>query len=73
MTEFPISAAEHLENTGYSEHLEKKLTEKAELQITTIQDARVETEMAVSEEEGIAEGSIEHQGSPEAGEDNFQY
>ncbi|XP_065496901.1 centromere protein T isoform X2 [Caloenas nicobarica] len=64
--EVVVGTAEHLENTGYSEHLEKKLTEKAELQITTAQDTRVETEMSLSEEEGIAEGSVEHQGSPEA-------
>ncbi|XP_009576614.1 PREDICTED: centromere protein T [Fulmarus glacialis] len=59
-------AAEHPANTGYSEHLEKKPTEKAESQITAAQDARVETEMAPSEEEGIAEGSVGHQGSREA-------
>ncbi|XP_050760200.1 centromere protein T [Gymnogyps californianus] len=59
-------AAEHRANAGYSDRLEKKLTEKAELQITTAQDARVETETAPSEEEAIAEGSVEHQGSPKA-------
>lgn len=73
MTEFPISAAEHLENTGYSEHLEKKLTEKAELQKTMAQDARMKTEMALLEDDGIAESSVGHQDSPEAGEDNLQY
>ncbi|XP_072728244.1 centromere protein T isoform X1 [Ciconia boyciana] len=59
-------AAEHRANAGYSECLEKTLTKKAESQITAAQDTRVETEMAPSEEEGIAEGSVEHQGSPEA-------
>ncbi|XP_075621372.1 centromere protein T isoform X2 [Balearica regulorum gibbericeps] len=58
-------AAEHHANAGYSEHLEKKLTKKAELQIATAQNARVETETAPSEE-GVAEGIVEHQGSPEA-------
>ncbi|OPJ78043.1 centromere protein T isoform B [Patagioenas fasciata monilis] len=67
--EVVVGAAEHLENTGYSEHLKKKLTEKAESQITTAQDARVETEMALSEDDGIAEGSVGHQGSPEAEHD----
>lgn len=70
LIEFPILAAEHRANAGYSGHLEKKLTKKAELQITATRDAGVETEMAPSEEEGVAEGSIEHRGSPEAGEDN---
>ncbi|XP_009468777.1 PREDICTED: centromere protein T [Nipponia nippon] len=64
--EVVVGNAEHHANAGYSEHLEKKLTKKAESQITTAQDARVRTEMAPSEEEGIAEGSVEHQGSPEA-------
>ncbi|XP_075366434.1 centromere protein T isoform X2 [Mycteria americana] len=59
-------AAEHSANAGYSEHLEKTLTKKAESKITAAQHTRVETEMAPSEEEGIAEGSVEHQGSPEA-------
>ncbi|XP_009892759.1 PREDICTED: centromere protein T [Charadrius vociferus] len=59
-------AAEHRANAGYSGRLAKKLTKKAELQITVEQDAGVGREMAPSEEEGIAEGSIEHQGSPEA-------
>ncbi|KAM7101625.1 centromere protein T isoform 1-T1 [Ciconia maguari] len=59
-------AAEHRANAGYCERLEKTLTKKAESQITAAQDTRVETEMAPSEEERIAEGSVEHQGSPEA-------
>ncbi|XP_054054518.1 centromere protein T isoform X4 [Rissa tridactyla] len=64
--EVVVGAAEHRANSGYSEHLEKKLIKKAESQITTAQDARVEEEMAPSEEEGVAEGSVEHQGSPKA-------
>ncbi|XP_076205657.1 centromere protein T isoform X1 [Aptenodytes patagonicus] len=59
-------AAEHRANAGYSEHLEKKLTKEAESQITAAQDARVETEVAPSAEEGMAGVSVEHQGSPEA-------
>ncbi|XP_010295054.1 PREDICTED: centromere protein T, partial [Phaethon lepturus] len=55
-------AAEHRVNAGYSEHFEKKLTKKAEWQIATGQDARVEAEKAPSEGKGIAEGSVEHQG-----------
>lgn len=71
MIGFPILAAEHHANAGYSEHLEKQLTKEAESQITAAQDARVETEVAPSEEEGMAGVSVEHQGSPEAGEDNL--
>ncbi|XP_069724540.1 centromere protein T isoform X5 [Phaenicophaeus curvirostris] len=59
-------AAEHYANTARSGRLEKQLTEKAELQITVAQDARVKTETPPSEEEGIAEGDVEHRGSPEA-------
>uniref|UniRef100_A0A8C3CR54 Centromere protein T n=1 Tax=Cairina moschata TaxID=8855 RepID=A0A8C3CR54_CAIMO len=44
---------EHHTNAGYSEHLEKKLTEKAESQI-----------IMSPEEEGVAEGSVKHQDSP---------
>lgn len=44
---------EHHTNAGYSEHLEKKLTEKAESQI-----------IMTPEEEGVAEGSVKHQDSP---------
>ncbi|KAM9289550.1 centromere protein T [Morus bassanus] len=64
--EVVVGTAELCANAGYSEHLEKKLTKKAESQITAVQDAGVETEMAPSEEERVAEGSAEHQGSPEA-------
>ncbi|KAM6123732.1 centromere protein T [Phoenicopterus ruber ruber] len=59
-------AAEHHANAGYSEHLEEKLSKKAESQITASEDARVKTETAASEEEGVAEGSAEHQAPPEA-------
>lgn len=64
--EVVVGTAEHRASAGYSEHLEEKLTKKAESPITTVEDARVKTEVAPSEEEGIAEGSVEHQGSPEA-------
>ncbi|CAM9456358.1 unnamed protein product [Bubo scandiacus] len=59
-----IFREDHCANSGYSEHLEKKLTKNAESQVTTAQHARVEMEMTPSEDEGIAEGSVEHQGSP---------
>ncbi|XP_068267334.1 centromere protein T isoform X2 [Nyctibius grandis] len=59
-------AAEHHANAGYSKHLEKKLTKKAESQITVAEDAGVETEMSPSEEKRVAEGSVEHPGSPKA-------
>uniref|UniRef100_A0A8C0EN83 CENP-T/Histone H4 histone fold domain-containing protein n=1 Tax=Bubo bubo TaxID=30461 RepID=A0A8C0EN83_BUBBB len=59
-----VVVGNHRANSGYSEHLEKKLTKNAESQVTTAQHARVETEMTPSEDEGIAEGSVEHQGSP---------
>uniref|UniRef100_A0A803VTH1 Centromere protein T n=2 Tax=Ficedula albicollis TaxID=59894 RepID=A0A803VTH1_FICAL len=59
-------AAEHGANAGYSEHLEKKLSEKADLQITAARDNRGETEMAPSAGEELAEGSIGAQGSPTA-------
>ncbi|KAM6409015.1 centromere protein T [Rhynochetos jubatus] len=52
-------------NARSSKLLEKKPTKKAESQITEAQDARAEAEMASSEEEGVAEGRVEHQGSPE--------
>ncbi|XP_076205661.1 centromere protein T isoform X2 [Aptenodytes patagonicus] len=64
--EVVVGTAEHRANAGYSEHLEKKLTKEAESQITAAQDARVETEVAPSAEEGMAGVSVEHQGSPEA-------
>ncbi|XP_074695419.1 centromere protein T isoform X5 [Strix aluco] len=59
-----VVVGNHRANSGYSERLEKKLTKNAESQVTTAQHARVETEMTPSEDEGIAEGSVEHQGSP---------
>ncbi|KAM7040197.1 centromere protein T isoform 1-T1 [Acridotheres tristis] len=58
--------AEHGANAGYSEPLEKKLSEKAGLQITAAQDSRGETEMAPSAGEELAEGSIGARGSPRA-------
>ncbi|XP_010150650.1 PREDICTED: centromere protein T, partial [Eurypyga helias] len=61
-----VVVGKHRADARSSEHLEKKLTRKAESQITEAQDARAEAEMASSEEEGVAEGSVEHQGSPEA-------
>ncbi|XP_074958024.1 centromere protein T isoform X7 [Phalacrocorax aristotelis] len=64
--EVVAGTAELYANAGYSEHLEKTLTKKVEPQITVAQDAGVETEMAPSETEGVAERSAEHQGSPEA-------
>ncbi|XP_074737428.1 centromere protein T isoform X5 [Strix uralensis] len=59
-----VVVGNHRANSGYSERLEKKLTKNAESQVTTAQHTRVETEMTPSEDEGIAEGSVEHQGSP---------
>ncbi|XP_010006142.1 PREDICTED: centromere protein T [Chaetura pelagica] len=59
-------AAEHCANAGYSEHLEKELTKKAVSERSVEQVARVETEMAPSEEKGVAEGNVEHPGPPEA-------
>ncbi|XP_013225941.2 centromere protein T isoform X1 [Columba livia] len=67
--EVVVGTAEHLENTGYSEHLEKKLTKKAELQKTMAQDVRMKTEMALLEDDGIAESSVGHQDSAEAEHD----
>uniref|UniRef100_A0A8C8B3X3 Centromere protein T n=1 Tax=Otus sunia TaxID=257818 RepID=A0A8C8B3X3_9STRI len=61
-----VVVGNHCANSGYSEHLEKKLTKNAESQVTTAQHSRVETEVTPSEDEGIAEGSVEHsvEGSP---------
>ncbi|XP_074737427.1 centromere protein T isoform X4 [Strix uralensis] len=64
LEEVVVGTADHRANSGYSERLEKKLTKNAESQVTTAQHTRVETEMTPSEDEGIAEGSVEHQGSP---------
>ncbi|XP_032051427.1 centromere protein T isoform X3 [Aythya fuligula] len=50
--EISREAMEHHTNTGYSEHLEKKLTERAESQI-----------IMTPEEEVVAEGSVKHQDS----------
>ncbi|CAN8186960.1 unnamed protein product [Coccothraustes coccothraustes] len=59
-------AAEHGASAGYSEHLEKKLAEKAELQITAGRASRGETEMAPSAGEEVEEGSTGAHGSPRA-------
>lgn len=69
MIDFLILSAEHGANAGYSEHLEKKLAEKAELQITAAQDSRGGAEVAPSAGEELAEGSVGAQGPPAAGED----
>ncbi|XP_067158918.1 centromere protein T isoform X2 [Apteryx mantelli] len=61
-----VVAGKHHANAGYSEQLEKKLTKTPESQITKAQDARVETETTASEEEEVAEGSVEHLDSPKA-------
>ncbi|KAM4767141.1 centromere protein T isoform 2-T2 [Cyanocitta cristata] len=61
-----VCTAECGANAGYSEHLEKKLAEKAELQITPAQDSRGETEMAPSAGEELAEGNVGAHGSPRA-------
>ncbi|XP_041256523.1 centromere protein T isoform X3 [Onychostruthus taczanowskii] len=62
---FP-EAAERGASARYSEHLEKKLAEKAELQITAAQDSRGEAERAPSAGEELEEGSTGAQGSPRA-------
>uniref|UniRef100_A0A674HMZ8 Centromere protein T n=1 Tax=Taeniopygia guttata TaxID=59729 RepID=A0A674HMZ8_TAEGU len=59
-------AAERGASTVHSEHLEKKLSEKAELQITAAQNSRGETEMAPSAGEELEEGSIGGHRSPRA-------
>ncbi|XP_067158917.1 centromere protein T isoform X1 [Apteryx mantelli] len=64
--EVVAGTTEHHANAGYSEQLEKKLTKTPESQITKAQDARVETETTASEEEEVAEGSVEHLDSPKA-------
>ncbi|XP_040427268.1 centromere protein T isoform X1 [Cygnus olor] len=53
--EISREATDHHTNAGYSEHLEKKLTKKAESQI-----------IVTPEEGGVAEGSVKHQDSPKA-------
>ncbi|XP_068812527.1 centromere protein T isoform X2 [Struthio camelus] len=68
--EVVAGTTEHHANTGYSEQLEKKLTKIPESQITKVQDARVETEMTPSEEEKVAEGSVEHLDSPKTEPEN---
>ncbi|XP_032302924.1 centromere protein T isoform X2 [Coturnix japonica] len=56
---------EHHADAEYSERSEKKLSRKAESQLTATQDVGVEMEMTPLEGGGIAEGS-EHQDLPEA-------
>nr|XP_021396844.1 centromere protein T isoform X1 [Lonchura striata domestica] len=63
-----VCSAERGASAVHSEHLEKKLSEKAELQITAAQDSRGETEMAPSAGEELEEGSIGAHRSPRAGE-----
>ncbi|XP_021263705.1 centromere protein T isoform X2 [Numida meleagris] len=53
----------HHVDAEYSERSEKKLSRKAESQLTMAQDGGAEMEMTPSEEEGEAEGT-EHQDSP---------
>lgn len=69
MIKFPTLATEHHADAEYSAHSEKKLSRKAESQLTAAQDAGVEMEMTPSEGGGVAEGT-EHQDSPKAGEIN---
>ncbi|XP_041256522.1 centromere protein T isoform X2 [Onychostruthus taczanowskii] len=61
-----VCTAERGASARYSEHLEKKLAEKAELQITAAQDSRGEAERAPSAGEELEEGSTGAQGSPRA-------
>ncbi|XP_041314579.1 centromere protein T isoform X6 [Pyrgilauda ruficollis] len=61
-----VCTAEHGASARYSEHLEKKLAEKAELQITAAQDSRGEAERAPSAGEELEEGSTGAHGSPRA-------
>ncbi|XP_053808587.1 centromere protein T isoform X1 [Vidua chalybeata] len=61
-----VCSAEHGASAGYSEHLENKLAEKGELQITAAQDSRGETEMAPSAGEEMEEGSAGAHSSPRA-------
>ncbi|XP_054496557.2 LOW QUALITY PROTEIN: centromere protein T [Agelaius phoeniceus] len=61
-----VCTAEHGASAGHSEHLEKKLAEKAELQITAAQNSRGETEMAPSAGEEVEEGSTGAHSSPRA-------
>uniref|UniRef100_A0A8C9MTD8 Centromere protein T n=1 Tax=Serinus canaria TaxID=9135 RepID=A0A8C9MTD8_SERCA len=61
-----VCTAEHGASAGYSEHLEKKLAEKAELQITAGRASRGQTEMAPSAAEEVEEGNAGAHGSPRA-------
>ncbi|XP_010716326.2 centromere protein T [Meleagris gallopavo] len=60
-----VGTTEHHADTEYSAYSEKKLSRKAESQLTAAQDAGVEMEMTPSEGGGVAEGT-EHQDSPKA-------
>ncbi|XP_030812013.1 LOW QUALITY PROTEIN: centromere protein T [Camarhynchus parvulus] len=61
-----VCTVEHGASAGHSEHLEKKLAEKAELQITAAQNSRGETEMAPSAGKEVEEGSTGAHSSPRA-------
>ncbi|XP_063024070.1 centromere protein T isoform X2 [Melospiza melodia melodia] len=63
-TEEVIYTAEHGASAGHSEHLEKKLAEKAELQITAGHASRGETELAPSAGKEVEEGSTGAHSSP---------
>ncbi|XP_065589436.1 centromere protein T [Cyrtonyx montezumae] len=59
-----VGATEHRADAEYSEHSEKKLSRKAESQLTVAQDAGVEMEMTPPKGGGIAE-DFERQDPPE--------
>ncbi|XP_057889973.1 centromere protein T isoform X1 [Melospiza georgiana] len=61
-----VYTAEHGASAGHSEHLEKKLAEKAELQITAGHASRGETEVAPSAGKEVEEGSTGAHSSPTA-------
>ncbi|KAF2984171.1 hypothetical protein EK904_013304 [Melospiza melodia maxima] len=58
------SQQKHGASAGHSEHLEKKLAEKAELQITAGHASRGETELAPSAGKEVEEGSTGAHSSP---------
>ncbi|XP_064578894.1 centromere protein T isoform X1 [Zonotrichia leucophrys gambelii] len=61
-----VCTAERGASAGHSEHLEKKLAEKAELQITAGHASRGETEVAPSAGKEVEEGSTGAHSSPRA-------
>lgn len=61
-----VCTAEHGASAVHSEHLEKKMAEKAELQITAAQNSRGETEVAPSAGKEVEEGSTGAHSSPRA-------